>query len=511
MIALEHISKSFPGVRALEDVSLNVEQGQVHALIGENGSGKSTLVKVLAGVYQPDSGWVTVGDERRSGLPSPAAAVALGVRVVHQEAPLVDTLSVAECVALFHRYPKSALGRVRWHQVVDRTRALFERLGIPVDPRSLASGLAPAERAMVSLAIALGGADENARILVLDEATASLPERDASVFLERVSSLAAGGLPVLMVTHRLGEVARADRVTVIRAGKVVYDGSPDVGQESLVATMIGENRGPLRGTDSRGASSTGAVLRLWKAVKRTSRQDNANTAALEVEHVEAGLLRDLSLQVGRGEIVGVAGLRDGGIEDLPLVLAGARQRRAGVIRIAGIELPRRLTPRRAIAAGVALVPSDRLHQGGVGALTVADNIVLPEAERYWHRPNRERGIVSAVVDELDIRPPSGRAAFGSLSGGNQQKVIIGRWLLLRPSLLVLDDPTYGVDPGARRGIFRIIEEAAAEGVGILLFSTEPEQLVDACSRVLVVRDGVVAAELVDDELDLKTLTRLAWA
>lgn len=513
MVVLDDISKAFPGIQALKGVDLTVKRGQVHALLGENGSGKSTLVKVIAGVYEPDEGSITIAGQRRSSLHSPAAAHDLGVRAVHQEAPLVDTLRVTECVALFHGYPIGGLGRVRWSRLVRRTFQLFEELGISIDPRAMASSLSPAERALVSLAIALGGVGGQTELLVLDEATAALPQRDADVFLERVASLAGQGLPVLMVTHRLGELGIADEVTVLRDGAVVHSGpADDASEEFLVEKMVGESD-LARGRAAPVGADAGSVVRLWASSRRGAAAGAVGDepSALEVAHLGTNLLRDVSLEVVRGEIVGVAGLRDSGIGELPLVLAGALERSQGEIRVNGTVLPRRLTPRRARDAGIALVPADRLHQGGVASLSVADNIVLPEAQRYWHNARFERGVVQAVLDELDVRPPNGAALFGQLSGGNQQKALFGKWLLLRPSVLVLDDPTYGVDPGARRKIFEIIHGAAAEGVGILLFSTEPEQLVATCSRVLVLREGLIAGELAGTDLDLETLTRWAWA
>lgn len=513
MVVLDDISKSFPSVQALRGVDLTVERGQVHALLGENGSGKSTLVKVLAGVYEPDAGSITIAGERRSSLGTPAAAHELGIRVVHQEAPLVDTLRVVECVALFHGYPTGQFARVRWRRLLRQTAALFDEVGIAVEPKRMASTLTPAERALVSLAIALGGVGGQTRILVLDEATAALPQSDADILLERVASLAADGLPVLMVTHRLSELRVADQVTVLRDGIVVHRGpAAGASEELLVEKMVGNPKLMRRGTDSAEADAD-SVVRLWTAARRQEprRRESLAPGGLEVANLAADLLRDVSFSVGRGEIVGVAGLRDSGIGELPLVLAGAVERSGGEIAIDGVRLPRRLTPRAARDAGIILVPADRLHEGGVRSLTLAENIVLPETPRYWHRPRLQRGVVKAVIDELDVRPRDGDAMFGQLSGGNQQKALFGKWLLLRPSVLVLDDATYGVDPGARRRIFQIIRGAAAEGVSVLLFSTEPEQLVATCSRVLVLRDGAVAGELAGTTLDLETLTRWAWA
>jgi ribose transport system ATP-binding protein len=512
VVALEHISKTFPGTKALDDVSIEIAPGTIHALLGENGSGKSTAVKVLAGAHQPDSGTVVVGGRRLDGLSSPAEAGRAGIRALHQEAPLIGTLTVAECVALFHHYPQGLGWRVRWRTLMRETRALLEELDIPVDPRTLAAQLTPIERTQVGLAIVLGRSRMDTQLLVLDEATAALPEGDAESFLARVAEIAGSGLAVLMVTHRLRELAFADRLTVLRNGRVVFAAAAE-GQtdDFLVAQMVGDGRpAPASGPAlADGVPPESPIARFWSA--RPGRAPTHGAPALQVDGLSASVLRDLSFTIAPGEIVGAAGLRDSGVQELPLVLAGAQGHTAGSIRVDGAALGRRFGPRQALAAGIALVPGDRLNQGGVRSLSVRDNVVLPEARRYWHRRARESRAVEDVIETFDVRPRSPDAQFGQLSGGNQQKVILGKWLLLRPRVLILDDPTYGVDPGARREIFRALRVAAGQGIGILMLSTEPEQLVALCQRVMVLRGGSIATELRDSDLNLQTLTRWCWA
>jgi ribose transport system ATP-binding protein len=500
------LSKAFPGTRALDHVDISVDEGEVHALLGANGSGKSTLVKVLTGVYQPDAGTITVDERRMAAIASPNEANALGIAVVHQESPLVDTLTVAECVALFRGYPTRA-GRIRWRDVYRDTEQLLERLGVDVDPRALAGLLSPAERALVALAIALDRVRSGVSLLILDEVTASLPEDQAEVYLQRVGELARRGTPVLMVTHRLAELHElATHVTVLRDGRVTYHGeAADARDEALVAHMVGEGR-PDPDASAVARPAGPAHEALWKG-----RQREGDRVVLEVEHVQGDLLQDVSFAVRAGEIVGIGGLAEGGIAELPHVLSGAVRRRGGVIRIDGRELSKHASPREAIAAGLALLPADRLRSGGVTSLTVADNIVLPDARRYWHRRDSERQAVQQVIERLAVRPPSQRALFGSLSGGNQQKVLLGKWLLRGPSLLVLDDPTSGVDPGARETIFAMLRDAARAGLAIVLFSTEPEQLAASCSRVLVLRDGTIVTELTGNDLTRESVTRWCYA
>jgi ABC-type sugar transport system ATPase subunit len=249
-----------------------------------------------------------------------------------------------------------------------------------------------------------------------------------------------------------------------------------------------------------------AVEQLWKG-----RHSEGGRAVLEAEHLAGELVRDVSFTLGVGEIVGIGGLAESGVGELPLLLSGARRRSAGTLRVDGRELPDHASPRELIDAGVALLPADRLRSGGIASLSVKENVVLPDARRYWHRRGAERSTLRHLIERLDVRPPSPTALFGSLSGGNQQKVLLGKWLLLGPSVLVLDDPTSGVDPGARETIFSILREAASEGLSMLLFSTELEQLVAMCSRVLVLRDGSVTTELAGDELTRENVTKWCYS
>jgi len=505
MIAVRNISKSFPGTLALDRVDLSVGAGNVHALLGANGSGKSTLVKILTGVYQPDKGSLNIAGRELRQIASPSEANTLGIAAVHQESPLIDTLTVAECVALFRGYP-TAHGRVRWRALRRQTRELLERYDVHVDPGTLAGLLSPAERALVGLAIVLDRVDVSLKLLVLDEVTASLPQDQANTYLERVGTLAAAGTPVLMVTHRLAEVhALASHVTVLRDGRVVHQGqASEAVDDSLVRHMVGHEGAP-NGVRSR-MSGDAAPTELWRGEHRTSAP-----VVLEVEQLAGKLVIDASFTVRAGEIVGIGGRAECGVNELPLLLSGAMPRSGGLVRVQGHELPRRATPRDFLRAGLALLPSDRLRSGGVASLSVRDNVVLPDARKYWHRRSRERRVLRHLIESLDVRPPSESTLFGSLSGGNQQKVLLGKWLLMGPSVLVLDDPTSGVDPGARETMFSMLRRAAGEGLAVLLFSTEPEQLATMSSRILVLRDGVIATELADDDLTLQTVTTWCYA
>jgi ribose transport system ATP-binding protein len=516
-VAGEKLSQSFAGIRVLDGVDITLRKGEVHALIGANGSGKSTLVKILTGVYQPEEGTIRVGGRALRSIASPHEATMLGIAVVHQEAPLIDTMTVAECIAMFRGFPISGIGRVRWRVLNEESAELLDRFKLPISPRQLAGALNPAERAVVALVIALDRVKTGIELLILDEVTASLPEDQAQLFLDRVSVIAADGTGVLMVTHRLAELhGLAKTVTVLRDGRVAYSASVgELSDEGLVAHMVGTKK---IGAARVSAGASGTVRRLWnlgvsakEAHALAPKHTPASGEAIVVEHLSGAFLRDVSFTVGAGEIVGVAGLIDSGIGELPQILGGITARRGGEIRIAGRSLAADSGPAGVIAAGVALLPSDRLRNGGIGTLSVADNVVLPQVDRFWHRPALEDVVLDQVIADFDIRPPSARALFSKLSGGNQQKTLLGKWLLTKPTVLVLDDPTSGVDPGAREKIFDILRDAAKEGVGVLFFSTEPEQLAAMCSRVLVLKGGAVANELSGADLTREMISRWCYA
>jgi ABC-type sugar transport system ATPase subunit len=509
------ISKTFAGIRVLRDVSVAFANGNIHALLGSNGSGKSTLVKVLTGVYQPERGSIEVGSSKVDSISSPHEADRLGIAVVHQESPLIDAISVGESIALFRGYPTSA-GRIVWPRLYRDTREMLERYDVGIDPRRLGATLTPAERALVALSVALDKVGDGLQLLILDEVTASLPEAQADLFLERVTRIAEAGTAVLLVTHRLQELeGRVRQATVLRDGSVVYDG--DVGSISrgdLVALMIGQQ---AKSEPQAVSASTGAVRRLWAANRNTAasaRQiegDDHCEVVLEVTALCAGTLRDVSFTLKRGEIVGLAGAMDSGIGELPKILGGSLSRLSGDITVLGRSLPLRATPRQAIKAGISVLPVDRLRSGGIGSLPLEDNIILPAFEDYWHAAGRRRAVLSRAIDELDIRPRNSSIAFSKLSGGNQQKALLGKWLLLHPAVLVLEDPTSGVDPNARQRLFDVIRDAAAEGIAILFFSTEPEQLANMCSRVLVLQEGRVVTELSGKDLDHETISERCYS
>jgi ABC-type sugar transport system ATPase subunit len=520
VLALDSVTMTFGDLAALKGVSLELAPGQIHALLGANGSGKSTLVKVMSGVYQPDGGSLTFDGTRLASFKSPADAASRGVRVVHQEAPLIDTTSVAEAVAIFRGFGVSGLGAIRWRRLRRQVQDLLDRMDVPVRADDPCSSLKPADRAGLALAIVVGDLFDQApqpdrspavRLLIVDEVTASIHDAETGRHLERLRRIADLGVAVVMVTHRLGELEVADDVTVLRDGAVVYRqaGGPRLSTAELVSEMVGTAVSHRVDAPAPAAPSVpaGNLSQVWEAARPRARKDRGSGGpAIEVRNLRGGELRDCSFRAAAREVVGFAGLRGSGVDDLPRMLAGDVAWTAGSVTLDGRPVRHPGRPDRMLDAGLTTLAADRLRDGGVPTLSVQENLVLPALSRYWHRAALHRKVTRSVIDAFDVHPPSPDATFGGLSGGNQQKVLLGKWLLLDPSVLVLADPTYGVDPGAREAIFAAVGEAAARGVCVLFFSTEPEQLVRTCSRVLVLREGAIVTELTGSEVTMEKVT-----
>jgi ribose transport system ATP-binding protein len=546
-LRVDSVTKQFGELRALDTVSLDAVPGQVHALLGANGSGKSTLVKIMSGALAPDSGELWLDGQRLASLGSPAVATARGIRVVHQEAPLIDNLTVLESVALWRGYHARSLGPIGWRSLRRSVAALLDRMDVPVSPGELCSQVGAADRAGIALAIAVGdlgngpgarepgggasgtetGAEARARLLIVDEVTAAIPEADAARHLSRLRRLADGGLAIVMVTHRLAELEIADDITVLRAGQVVYrqGESARLPDREIVQQMVGPARAGSPAAPGGGlADGTGdgrrhPVQALRAAIRETPGQ--RRRAATSAGHSGSGdivrfhdvtgrELRGLTMSAAAGEVVGFAGLPQSGIAEIPKILSGGAPRLGGTLEIAGQPIRTRATPADLLAAGVTTIPADRLREGGVASLSLSDNVVLPALSAYWHRSALRKKLVSGVISALDVRPTDPRILFGALSGGNQQKVLLGKWLSLRPDVLVLDDPTYGVDPAAREIIFDAITDAAGLGTCVLFFSTEPEQLVRVCTRILTIQDGMLARTLSGPEITLENVANWSY-
>lgn len=512
-VQVKNISVSFPGVKALQDVSLAFAPGRVHAVLGANGSGKSTMVKVLTGIYQPDKdsgGQIIIGDKKAASLESPTASAALGIRVVHQESPLVHSFTVAECIALFKGYPKKA-GRIDWKAVNAYTKALLEKYSIHVDPSQLTESLTASERNMIAMAIAMGTGEElkQTRMLILDEADASIPEAEAESFLQHVRSIADMGIPVMMVSHRLKSVMQfCDDVSILNDGCLVYSGQMDAtDEETIIANMMKRD---TVSADGPVAEETHTLTHLWEMLKHEPPAAGTEPV-LEMQDVHSDTLHGFSLRVLPGEIVGVVGVSDSGVGELPRILGGESAIGSGVFSVGGQSVPARPSPRRMIGMGVGLLPCDRPVNSSIQSLSLRENMLLPSEQDYFLKGGLDKKVTNECLQLFDINPRNDiTMPFGKFSGGNQQKAIMAKWLSMCPRLFVLDDPTYGVDPASRLRIFETMRAAAENNVGLVVFSTEPEQLVNVCTRIVAVQAGRVAAELAGEELTRESIARWSY-
>jgi ribose transport system ATP-binding protein len=484
-LALEarHISKRFGGTLALDDTCISLRGGEVHALVGENGSGKSTLIKVLAGFHDPEPGATL--DVAGRPVPFPLRAGqprALGLRFVHQDLALIPSLSVLENLRL-EELAAGRLAPIHWRAERRRASEIFERYGANLDPRATVGELRPADRALLAVVRAVEGMPSGGT-LVLDEATAFLPATEREALLALIRRITTQGASVLFVSHDLAEARLADRITVLRDGRRIGTVPADaVGPEELVEMLVGRAIQPAG--DDRGA--------------RTPRLPGVVIRRLSGETV-----RDLSLELAPGEILGLTGLPASGFEEVPYLLYGAPPRRSGRLELGESLDVTKLSPSRALAAGIALVPADRPRDGAAGSLSVAENVMLPVLDRYTGRTrldgSRVRRTAARLLAEHDVRPPEPRLTFDALSGGNQQKAVLAKWLQTAPRLLLLHEPTRGVDIGARERIVSSLRDIAGRGVSVLSASTDYEQLARLCDRVLIFSAGRAVDELAGPDL-----------
>ncbi|MGI1660645.1 sugar ABC transporter ATP-binding protein [Palleronia sp. KMU-117] len=488
LMSARGISKQFAGVEVLTDVDLDLRKGEIHALLGENGAGKSTFAKILAGVHRPTRGTLTL-EGRATEVASPVAAQRLGITLIHQEPISFPDLSVAENLVLGHG-DEAPLGRVRWARNTARARELMELLGVRIDVNRVMRGLSIADQQMVEIARAL---DSDARLIIMDEPTAPLTPKEVETLFGIARRLRDEGRTIIFISHRLEEVrALCDRATVFRDGRLV--GTVDVAgveDADIIRMMIGR---PLKDYIHKHRARIGET-------------------ALEVRGLtRAPAFRDISFTVRRGEIVGLAGLVGAGRTDVARAIFGVAHADSGTIHVGGRDVTI-ATPTDAIELGLAFVPEDRAVAGIFGTRSVEDNItaaVPGQISRFGIvSAARVRALAQASVEKLKIRLATLRQPIVELSGGNQQKTILARWLHTDPAVLILDEPTRGIDVGVKAEFYDMIGALAEDGKAILLISSELPELLALCDRILVMAEGRLTAEIPREEATQESVMHAA--
>jgi simple sugar transport system ATP-binding protein len=488
------VCKSFPGVKALDDVAFTARAGEVHALMGENGAGKSTLIKVLTGVYPKDSGKIVfAGANLRAA--SPLEAERAGIATVYQEVNLIPELSVAENIML-GRQPKKN-GFLQWKEVNRQADEVLARLGLNIDAAASVSQYSMAIQQMVAIARALF---VDARLLILDEPTSSLDEQEVAELFAVIRTLRDEGLGIIFVTHFLDQVyAVTDRITVLRNGALVGEYmTQDVPRIELIAHMLGKPSDAVEQAGYRGESgeASGNILLRAKGLGRT------------------GAVQPLDFEILKGQVVGLAGLLGAGRTETARLLFGADKRSSGSVEMDGHAMTLH-SPAQAIGEGIGFCSENRKSEGIIPTLSVRENIILAlQAGRGLTRQlprSKQREIAQHYIDALQVKTPSSDTPIEHLSGGNQQKVMLARWLCMQPKLLILDEPTRGIDVGAKGEIEKLVESLRSEGMALVFISSELEEVVRACSKVVVLRDHAKVGELSGAEVQEAEIMKLIAA
>ena len=501
LLWMENVSKAFPGVQALEAVSLYVNAGEVLGLIGQNGAGKSTLMKILSGVYTIDSGDLYFGGQPLV-IHNPHHAQEIGISIIYQELNLMPNLSVMENIFVGREPgPPVFVSRGRLEQ---QTRAILDRMHMNLRPTSLVRSLSVAEQQMVEIAKAIS---RDVRVLIMDEPTSALSETEVETLFEIIGELKRSGVAVIFISHRLEEVLHiCDRVTVLRDGKNAGDALvKDVTREDLIRMMVGRSLDQFfhrdehldAGQTAADRTATNTVLE----VQNISRRGNA-------VNPNAVVLDNVSFTLRRGEILGLAGLVGAGRTELVRAIFGADRRNSGQILIDGKEADIR-SPADAIRLGIGLVPEDRKGQGLILSLAVRVNMTLAHLDSLTRAEfvqlGAERRLVDEYIDRFEIRTPGMEQRVVNLSGGNQQKVVISKWLMLNPKILIMDEPTRGIDVGAKSEIYELMHQLATNGISIIMISSEFPELLAMCDRIVCLAEGHVTGELMRAESTLESL------
>ena len=488
VLSLDGITKIFPGVRALSSVSLDLYAGKVTALVGENGAGKSTVVKVLTGIYQPDGGTIKI-DSHPCEFATPKDAANAGITAIHQETVLFDELTVAENIFIGHA-PRTRMGLVDWNKMNDAAAALLTRIGAAIKPTAKLRDLGIANKHLVAIARALS---IDARVVVMDEPTAALSHKEIEELYQLVEQLKADGKAILFISHKFDEIFRvADRYTVFRDGELIGAGHIDtIASADLVKMMVG------RTVDS--------VF--------PPRVNELGEPVMQVEHYSHPTeFDDISFSLRRGEILGFYGLVGAGRSECMHALFGITPISAGTMTIDGKKITPR-SPADAIAHGLVYVPEDRGRQGAITALAIVDNVALPSLKTTSHngfvRMAREYALARQYTQRLELRAAALDQPVGELSGGNQQKVVIAKWLATQPVVIILDEPTKGIDIGSKAAVHAFMRELAANGLAVIMVSSEIPEIMGMSDRIIVMREGRQVDEMSHEQVTPELLVRSA--
>jgi ribose transport system ATP-binding protein len=490
LVSIRTLSKSFPGVRALDAVHFDLRAGEVHALMGENGAGKSTLMKILAGIHRKDSGEILL-DGQAVDIGSPAHAQSLAIGIIHQELCLMQHLSVAQNIFL-GREPRGRFGIfLDEAQLNQQAQALMQRIHLTLAPQTLVGDLTVAHQQMVEIAKALSF---QSRVLIMDEPTAALTHAEIDILFRTIRQLKSEGVGIVYISHKMDEIARiADRITVMRDGRTIDTVPASTPMAQVIAMMVGR---PL------------------EAAEKTIPDTTANPVVLQARKLCRGrAIRDVSFSVRRGEIVGFAGLMGAGRTEVARAVFGADPIDSGEVLLHGKPLRLR-SPQDAVQAGLGYLSEDRKHFGLATGMDVAANITLPSLRRWlrWGLVLNEpaiRRISQEMVDTLRIKTPSIHQTTKLLSGGNQQKVVIAKWLVQNCDVLIFDEPTRGIDVGAKAEIYQLLKDLAAQGRAIVVISSELPEVLAVSHRIVVMCEGRITGELRGDEATQETLMALA--
>ncbi|MET3598919.1 sugar ABC transporter ATP-binding protein [Martelella mangrovi] len=487
-IALDGITKTFPGVRALSEVSLTLYPGEVTALVGENGAGKSTLVKILTGIYQPDGGEITM-DGETVAFPTAEAASEHGVTAIHQETVLFDALTVAENIFIGHA-PTNRFGMIDWKRIYARARDILDSIDARIDPRHRLSELGIANRHMVAVARALS---VDAKVVIMDEPTAALSQKEIEELYELVEALKADGKAILFISHKFDEIFRiADRYTVFRDGEMVGEGTiTDTDENALVELMVGR---PVDQVFPKQDVEIGDPVLTVSGYRHPTE------------------FEDIGFTLRRGEILGFYGLVGAGRSEFMQALFGITKPSAGAVRIDD-EIAVIRSPSEAVKQGIVYVPEERGTQGAITAMPIFENVTLPSLAKVSHkgfvRMAEEFALAREYTERLDLRAAALDQPVGNLSGGNQQKVVIAKWLATEPKVIILDEPTKGIDIGSKSAVHAFMGELAGRGLSIIMVSSEIPEILGMSDRVIVMREGRIAAEFSRAEMSAEKLVRAA--